>query len=92
MRCLCGYDYVAAAIEGQSEADSYAVIRDEDYRTAMRLEAKCLRARGKAARLRTIARSAQYVGTAKVCPACQRLCLMPADCGPARFYQLDELG
>ena len=80
MNCPCGYNFAEdsrRSIEtGTRESESYAVIRNEDYTSVVKLELKVLESRDPQSRLKSIARAAERVGSAKVCPVCSRLSLI----------------
>jgi hypothetical protein len=77
MHCKCGYDFAKAALksiqEGCEKYESYAAIGDEDYRKFIKLESKALAAADKKAKLKFIARSAEFAGVVSICPNCSRL-------------------
>lgn len=72
MICRCGYNFVEAALAGGSVV-SYAVVNDADYQLFLKREMRVKAARGKEAKFRALARSAELVGSLKVCPVCGRL-------------------
>jgi len=94
MRCTCGYDFATAALaslrDGSERYESYAVIRDNDYEKVVKLDYAALNASDDADRSRRIARSAQLVGTAKVCPDCSRLVFIGPRTGELVRYRRED--
>ena len=73
MQCKCGYHFaVAPAIEDRPY-DSFAVVHDSDYPNFIRREVNVVRAETEHDRVTAIARSAERVGSAWICPDCARL-------------------
>jgi hypothetical protein len=89
MHCRCGYQFagLTAKAKPKPKPKSYAVIRDKDYRKFLKSEVRVLNAQDEPAWMDAIARSSKYVGSALVCPLCNRLLLVPPGGGPSVSYQ-----
>jgi hypothetical protein len=94
MRCKCGYRFSGKAAKHQRKFESFTVVNDRDYQAFLKSERGVLRARGAQAKLRAIARSAEYVGCLFECPECSRVLLLkPSANSPddvSTFYMKEE--
>jgi hypothetical protein len=82
MNCTCGYSFSKAFFRSlrsgkkASPYKSFALIKNTDYLKVMKLEAKVLEAKPGLSRIKAVAKSGEYVGTAMTCPKCARLTLI----------------
>lgn len=84
MKCLCGYLF--AAVEQNTDND-FALIRNRDYQSFLKLEQRVLAAKTEEESLSPIAKSARLVGNVKECPECGRVVITPAgEDGPAGYF------
>jgi len=72
MRCKCGYSFSNEVSGPDRKFESFAVIRDRDYRVFIKSETRVLASKGSDAKLRALARSSKFVGSLMECPKCLR--------------------
>ncbi len=89
MYCKCGYAFSKEALRAmqageKSPYQSYLVVRDEEYRSFLRLEVEAQKVKDKESEewLAAIWRSSQMAGSLMSCPKCARLLfLLPGGSG-----------
>jgi len=93
MRCKCGYAFSTERLRAlqtgeERPYESFAVVRDADYKKLLRREMKVVeaKAKGKEAYLKAVARSSELVGSLMRCPACGRLVLLTPHGESVEFY------
>ena len=89
MRCKCGYGFSEVASRGKGGFESFAAIRDSEYREFLESEVAVLGSQDGPPRTIAIARSSRYVGTALEYPVCNRLVLVPPGGGPIASHYME---
>src|SRR5438045_1700101 len=70
--CKCGYVFAVEKPSKERSFDSFAVIRDKEYKRFLKSEMAVLESTSKEAKLKAIATSSGYVGSIMECPDCGR--------------------
>ena len=68
MLCKCGYSFS----DVDRKFESFAVVRDRDYKAFLKSESGVLASKSKQAKMRAIAHSSELVGSLMECPKCSR--------------------
>ena len=73
MECKCGFSFHSGRLR---DYESYALVRDKDYRKFLRAESETLKCTKSEHTIAAVARSSRYVGTVFACPVCNRIILV----------------
>jgi len=89
--CECGFNYPKARLEGR-ELETYAVIRDKDYRRVIKKDFAAFSEKDKEKKLRLIANASQWVGSLLHCPECGAWMFLPPEkrCEEHEFVVLKQ--
>lgn len=77
-KCECGFNYAKARLDGR-DLESYAVIRDKDYRRVVKKELEYLSERDKEKKGRLLFSTSRWVGSLKQCPECGTWMFLPPE-------------
>lgn len=95
MQCKCGHsfsDEELRNIRSDMTSPGYGLIANEEYIRVMELESRCLQSFSEDERLSLISETADFVGSARICPQCGLLMIawpisQAGNEGP-KFYRL----
>jgi hypothetical protein len=76
--CECGFNWAKARLEGR-DLESFAVIRDRDYRRVVKKEFAILSEKDKEKKGKLLFNASQWVGSLMHCPECGAWMFLPPE-------------